>query len=257
MNRTPEIRTTKDGSSTLYSNQFDQHYHNPNGAWSESRHVFFDIPGLTLDIRGNRPFNIIETGFGTGLNFIMLADLLKEYSHTAPVHFSSVEAFPITPSQASDLFFGNGITDPTISEILPEIFRELKKGHNVFKPYPDLDLKLHLFYGPFSEWDLKTERAGYFFHDPFSPEANPELWSEGVFGKLMKIADPEAMLATYCAASSARASMAAAGWKVARAQGALGKREMTIASPSPSKLSSWKRVNEDRLIQRLRNGDFS
>ncbi|MEX2585562.1 MAG: MnmC family methyltransferase, partial [Balneolaceae bacterium] len=82
------------------------------------------------------------------------------------------------------------------------------------------------------------------------------LWNEDVFRKLAGWSAPDALLATYGAASSARAAMAAEGWYVARAKGALGKREMTVASLDPAKLSPWKRVNEKRLIERLRNGAF-
>lgn len=256
MNRSPEIRRTKDGSTTLYSGQFEQHYHNPNGAWSESFHVFFDTPGLTHDIQANRPLTILETGFGTGLNFIMLANLLKQYGHSAPVRFCSVEAFPISPDKAGELDFGEDLCDSSLPLVLPDIFRDLHMGSNEFRPFQDIDLELHLFYGSFRDWVPETEKVDYFFHDPFSPDANPELWTEKVFSSLLKIASPEAMLATYCAASSARAAMAAAGWKAARASGALGKREMTIASPSPSKLGPWKRLNEERLTERLRSGDF-
>ncbi len=38
---------TRDGSHTVYSPQFDQHYHNPNGAVAESRYVFFKQNGLS------------------------------------------------------------------------------------------------------------------------------------------------------------------------------------------------------------------
>lgn len=61
---------TKDGSSTLYSDVFEQYYHNPNGAVSESRHVFFETPGLVDQLQmADAQLSIFEMGFGTGLNF--------------------------------------------------------------------------------------------------------------------------------------------------------------------------------------------
>lgn len=74
--------------------------------------------------------------------------------------------------------------------------------------------------------------------------------------KLKSLAKGEAILGTYCAASKARAAMAVAGWKLAKARGALGKREMTIASLSENNLTDFKRINEERLIERFNNGDF-
>ncbi|MFO7884188.1 MAG: MnmC family methyltransferase, partial [Desulfobacteraceae bacterium] len=66
----------------------------------------------------------------------------------------------------------------------------------------------------------------------------------------------DAVLTTYSAATSARAAMAVAGWYIARAPGALGKREMTVASKNPDKLSHLKRVDEERLARRFHDGDF-
>src|SRR5690606_2826340 len=96
-----------------------------------------------------------------------------------------------------------------------------------------------LFYGYFKDL-FESHRFGetydFFFHDAFSPGVNPELWTPAVFTHLASIAKPEAVLTTYCAASSARAAMAVSGWKLCRKQGALGKREMTMASLSEIKL---------------------
>jgi tRNA U34 5-methylaminomethyl-2-thiouridine-forming methyltransferase MnmC len=74
--------------------------------------------------------------------------------------------------------------------------------------------------------------------------------------RLKKYSNPNAMLTTYCAASRARGAMAWAGWHVARAPGALGKREMTIASLNPDGLKEFKRVNEERLAKRYVRDDF-
>ena len=35
-----EIKITKDGSQTLFNTEFDEFYHSPRGAVSESRYVF-------------------------------------------------------------------------------------------------------------------------------------------------------------------------------------------------------------------------
>jgi tRNA U34 5-methylaminomethyl-2-thiouridine-forming methyltransferase MnmC len=113
-----------------------------------------------------------------------------------------------------------------------------------------------LFIGPFDQQPEPENSYQMILFDPFSPDVNPELWTREVFRKLADWSDPDVLLATYGAASSARAAMAAAGWKVARAPGALGKREMTLAALNPEMLSGWKRVNEDRLRERYESGEF-
>ncbi len=257
MNNEPIIKSTKDGSSTLYSPKFEQHYHNPNGAVAESLYNFFETTGLTEEIRKQRSFNIFETGFGTGMNLILLLDHLEKMPNSGQITYLSVEAFPITAETVSNLQFGADSGLDTYKPLLERIFRESKPGLNRF----DLgsDRKLLLYIGQFDhlfEQESISETFQFIFHDPFSPEVNAELWTPDVFRNLISISSPDALLSTYCAASSARAAMAVAGWVVAKNRGALGKREMTLASPEADRILEWKRVNEKRLIERYQKGEF-
>ncbi len=257
MSNTAEHHFSKDGSSTLYSNQFGQFYHNPNGAISESKYVFFDASGLTraLDTTTDE-LTIFEIGFGTGLNFLLLFDQYISKNLSFPIHFYSVEAFPVNEETASKFNFSNFLEHQELSEILPNIFRQIQPGKNTFQPLSNRNVHLHLYYCTFEEIDAIDHNVNFILQDAFSPEVNQELWSINTFKKLASFCTEDAILSTYCAASKARAAMAKAGWLIARAPGALGKREMTIASFSEEKLIHLKRVNEQRLIERLDSGEF-
>jgi tRNA U34 5-methylaminomethyl-2-thiouridine-forming methyltransferase MnmC len=250
------IHSTKDGSSTLYSDQFSQFYHNPNGAATESLYVFFQTSGLTKFLEEASSLTVLEIGFGTGLNFLLLAEILKKQQISIPVKFYSIEAFPVDRDTAKKFDFKDHIKHQELNQVLPEVFKKLETGMNVFKPIDDLDIELNLFYGTFEDFNPKDLQADFIFHDPFSPAVNEELWNLDTFTKLRSFSKPEAVLATYCAASKARGAMCAAEWFVAKAQGALGKREMTVASLSEEKLTFLKRVNEKRLAHRYKTGDF-
>ncbi|MEX0723254.1 MAG: tRNA (5-methylaminomethyl-2-thiouridine)(34)-methyltransferase MnmD [Gracilimonas sp.] len=252
----PEIHSTKDGSSTLYSDQFDQFYHNPNGAATESIHVFFETSGLMEHLDEIESLTILEVGFGTGLNFLLLTDLLKERKINIPVRFYSIEAFPVDAETAKDFDFTGHIKHRELNSILPDVFDMIKPGMNTLAPIDELDIELHLFYSTFDKFNPEDLQVDYIFHDPFSPEVNEELWTKETFLKLHSFSKQETVLATYCAASKARGAMCAAGWNVARTQGALGKREMTLASLSAERLKGFKRVNEKRLAHRYETGDF-
>lgn len=253
---TQSIHTTKDGSSTLYSQEYDQYYHNPNGAASESLYVFFERSGLFDELENRDEVTILEIGFGTGLNLLLLADHLAKNKLDTHVKFYSVEAFPITPQVAGKLEIGAHISNPEFIASLSEIFSSLNPGMNRFNPFEDLNIDLNLFKGFFNDFSENVLSTDYIFHDAFSPEVNEELWTDSVFRKLADLSHSETLLTTYCAASKARAAMCAAGWYVAKTRGALGKREMTIASRSEDKLSNFKRVNEQRLADRYQKGDF-
>lgn len=248
-----EIRATKDGSSTVYSRRFQQHYHNPNGAVAESRHVFFDQPGM-LDVMKSQPkVTILEVGFGTGLNFLLALSYMRMCNPEGMLCFESVEAFPLTLDNIPHLAYEQHLENvPEATEMLRHIFENLNPGMNSFR-FDMVHLKIWM--GTFDTWPVSWNCAHAIFHDPFSPEANPELWTPSVFEKLATHTAHNGILATYCAASKARAAMAKADWLVARARGALGKREMTLAARKPERLTHVKRVNEQRLIARFFEND--
>lgn len=251
----PELSETGDGSHTLYSSRFSQHYHNRGGALAESRHVFFEKSGLLTRLEQSRESLIIhETGFGTGLNLMLLMEAVRKTGFEAPVTYCSVEGWPLTPEMAEKLNYAERL-DTGEKDLPARFFRALSPGMNRM----DLlggQLSLCLFKGLFRDFDPGEVPADYFFHDPFSPDANPELWTGEVFRTLLRRAAPRAVLSTYSAASRARGALSWAGWNVARAPGALGKREMTVASPHPEPLEPFERVNERHLAERYESGDF-
>ena len=169
--------------------------------------------------------------------------------------FYSVEAYLIDQKTAASVRFGRDIDTSEYSKLLASIFSGLKSGWNTIEVSEKVTL--HLFNGTFDEMELTgIKPIDYVLHDPFSPDSNPAGWTPELFQKLADHSTDNAVLTTYSAASSARAAMSVAGWYIARAPGALGKREMTVASRNPNSLSHLKRVNEKRLIERFEQGDF-
>ena len=59
------IEQTEDGIPTLYLPRMDEHYHSTKGALAEARHVYIDS---ALRASGKKEINVLEIGFGTGLN---------------------------------------------------------------------------------------------------------------------------------------------------------------------------------------------
>jgi tRNA U34 5-methylaminomethyl-2-thiouridine-forming methyltransferase MnmC len=118
------------------------------------------------------------------------------------------------------------------------------------------NITLHLFNGMFDDFPAEEIGAQYIFHDAFSPDANPDLWTGDVFKKIKQLGADNAVLSTYCAASKAQGALAWAGWKVAKTRGALGKREMIVAALNPERLNDHKRINEDHYARRYEEGDF-
>ncbi len=256
MSNKVKIQTTQDGSPTLYSSTYDQTYHNPGGAVAESRHVFFERSGLEDQLKQDDPITILEVGFGTGLNLLLTMDRHLAHGERQPIHFHSVEQDPIQTNIARELDFTPFLEHGTALDLLPGIFENLHDGYNKFSFWDQFDFTL--FKGAFEDYHPDKLKADFIFHDAFSPDVNPELWTGETFEKLASLCSRKAVLTTYCAASAARGAMCWAGWTVARAPGALGKREMTVASLDASKIEAMglEQVNNERLAHRYEIEDF-
>ncbi len=251
------VHQTKDGSHSLYSETFSQFYHNPNGAVEESLHVFFEKTGLIKCLESGKNVSVLEIGFGTGLNLILLADLAQKLGSSSKIRFESIEGWPISPADARKLNYGEFIKTPALMDSLFSIFDKIEDGQTAAQKVGPVDAVVH--HTLFDDFVPVKEYPAYnfIFHDPFSPEVNSELWQPNVFSKIKAWSSKNAVLGTYCAATSARAAMAVAGWKPYRERGALGKREMTIATAGTDFGENAKPLNAARLVERWENGEFA
>ncbi|TYP94059.1 tRNA U34 5-methylaminomethyl-2-thiouridine-forming methyltransferase MnmC [Fodinibius salinus] len=248
------LEATRDGSHTVYSKQFDQHFHNPNGAVAESRYVFFKQNNLLDALAQHDHITILEVGFGTGLNLMLLMDYCQSQYPDTKVDYYSVEAYPLNPITAQNLNYNNHLNNPEIAQEVISVFDDIQLGMNHFLMGEHIDF--HLFNGFFADLSQEGIQANYIFHDAFSPDTNPNLWTGNVFEKLYNLSAGDVILSTYCAASKVQGAMAWAGWKIAKTQGALGKREMILGAIDPKRLSGHKRINEQRYSRRYEEGDF-
>jgi tRNA U34 5-methylaminomethyl-2-thiouridine-forming methyltransferase MnmC len=243
---TTRIERCKDGSDTVYSELFGQFYHNPNGAVAESLHVFFEISGIFDAIRDNNTISVLEVGFGTGLNALLLADFVAQSGSGSQVNFQSIEAWPISPEMAKSLNYGDFLKTPELAQKLEIIFTQLQDGNAEINLLPNTKVNVHK--GLFSTFSPNSRTPyNFVFHDAFSPEVNSELWTPEVFEVIRRWSSDDAVLTTYCAATRARAAMAMGGWFPFRAPGALGKREMTVASANPRTLDGFKPLDVNKL----------
>jgi len=78
------------------------------------------------------------------------------------------------------------------------------------------------------------ERADLVFWDPFSPKANPELWTVRAFAVLRERCAPGAALFTYSTATAVRAALLLAGFTVGVGDPSGPKEETTAATLPPA-----------------------
>jgi queuine tRNA-ribosyltransferase len=94
----------------------------------------------------------------------------------------------------------------------------------------------------------EAARADLVFWDPFSPRANPELWTLGAFAALRARCGERAALYTYSTATATRSALLLAGFFVGAGDPSGPKEETTAAATDPSLLA---RPLDGRWLARL------
>lgn len=215
---TNEIKQTADGSHTLTSSLFHETYHSTFGAIQESKHIFIGA-GLDILKAKEEPVNILEIGFGTGLNALLSYLWAEENSNV--VHYTGIEAFPVSADIVKKLNY-------------PDILscdRKLIEGLHL-SGLQNLSANFRSRVVPVSFQDFIPESEAYhlIYFDAFSPETQPEMWTTDGFHKLYSGLKPKGMLVTYSSKGIVKRGLKEAGFSVEKIPGPPGKREFLRAT---------------------------
>lgn len=220
-----EVRTTADGSPTLYVPALNEHYHSHHGAAQESRHVFIEAglaPLLAAGLGKEQPLRLLEVGLGTGLNALLTLEAVQPTG--AALLYVAYETQPLPADLVAALapqWAGNTLLSPGFQRL-----HELPWGQAGMLA-PDFMLKKYAC--PIQAASLPAATYDLIYFDAFAPEKQPELWGEDIFYNLYLAAAPGAVLVSYCAQGQFRRNLRAAGWLTEKLPGPPGKLEMTRA----------------------------
>lgn len=216
------LLVSSDGSHTLFSTEFQEHYHSLKGAVEESDHVFIRS-GLEVSFeRFSEPeLSIFEVGFGTGLNAFMT--LLKMPSNKK-VFYESIELHPLGASVVNLLNYAAVLNESD------ELF--LKLHDVVWDEMVTIrdDFFLQKRQVKLQEFVFAKELYHLIYMDAFSPRKQPEMWAVPILEGFYHSLKPGGILVTYCAQGQFKRDLKAVGFDVETLPGPLGKKEMVRAS---------------------------
>lgn len=212
-----KIVLTEDGSSTLYVNEIDECYHSTHGAVQESEHIFIKT---ALEHHASKRLSVFEVGFGTGLNALLTLRAAKK--HGLDITYTSIEKFPLVTDEVLQL---NYIHDELEKEIFLRMHSVSFNISERITPY----FILHKLHSDFVQVKLPLGVFDIVYMDAFSPEKQPEMWTEDCMRKLFDSMKSGGVLTTYCAKGYVRRNLQAAGFYVERLPGPPGKREILRA----------------------------
>ena len=210
---------SQDGSHTIISERFGVSYHSKFGSIQETQTVFIDAGLDYIVSRGYREINILEMGFGTGLNALMTYQSIKGIN----INYHTLEAYPIIEAQYSQLNY------PTVLSLTETQTEDFMKMH---KAPPGAKIAISEYFD-FTKHIVKiedfttAEKFDIIYYDAFAPTSQEELWTPELMAKLYDMCNPGAVLVTYCAKGSFKRALRSAGFTVEALDGPEGKREMT------------------------------
>lgn len=205
-------------------------YFQPGKGAAESRYVFLEKNRLPERFRRcAKAFHIAELGFGSGLNFLLTADLFaKEAPAQTRLFFASVEKHPISQNDLEKIHARfDGIEG--LSSALRAQYPPLIEGFHSLS-FMNGRIRLMLMFGDVA--DLLPQLSGSFdawYLDGFSPAKNEGMWSSALFPLIAARTKDAGTLATFSAAGHVRRGLSAAGFRVEKTEGFGAKRDMTVA----------------------------
>ena len=197
------IRWTEAG--TPISTQFDDVYFSKDDGLAESRYVFFaqnDVASLWQQHHAPH-FTIAETGFGTGLNFLMTWHAwMTQPKHASlqRLYFISFEKYPLSQEVLRQAHACWPELAP-YADALQAVYQAKAQGCHRFV-FADGQVVLDLWVGDVNTSlpEVPTQNQVHVWYlDGFAPAKNPQMWQPCLFSEMARLSVPGTRFATfYC-----------------------------------------------------------
>ncbi len=194
---------TKDGSNTLFSKLYNQHYHNPDdGAINEalSKHI---IPAFTFH-KDKFELTILDICFGIGYNTFSTIYYCLQNNLNIKLNIFSPELDGNLVKSLENFEF------PKEFDSIKHIINSIAKTSK----YEDENLKIEVFIGDARNYIKSLERNSFdiIYQDAFSSDVNFELWTKEYFDDIYKLCNDSCIMSSYAIATPIRLSMYEAGF---------------------------------------------
>jgi len=217
------LQTTDDGSHTLFVPDLNEHYHSTHGALQESAQVFIQN-GLLHIPECIKEINLLEVGFGTGLNTLLT--VLESKKQRRKINYVAIEPEPVAKEMLEELNYASIIGGT-------EVQGYYKKINNAGWVHPEFlsdYFILSKIQAKLEDITLKDEQFHLIYFDAFGPDVQPELWTEQIFTQLFKCMKTNGILVTYSCKGTVKRALKAAGFTIEKLPGPIGKREVLRAT---------------------------
>jgi tRNA 5-methylaminomethyl-2-thiouridine biosynthesis bifunctional protein len=198
-------------------------YHSSSGALAQARHVFMAGCGLPSAWADAGSWNVLETGFGLGLNFLAVREAARlDPRAPARLRFVSVEAHPVDAEDVRRAGELNGAALAASAKELADRWPS-RPRRDVDLVFDDGRVHLQVLVGDAADRLRQLTDEGFEAHsiflDGFSPDRNPAMWSRQTLAAVAHCARPGSRLATWSVAREVRTVLADLGYTLQRRAG--------------------------------------
>lgn len=194
---------TRDGSNTLFSLKYNQHFHDiDTGAIQESltKHV---VPALEFH-RNKKTLKILDICFGIGYNTFSTIYYVLKNKLDIKLEIYSPE-FDLELINSLERF-----NFPKEFEDIKHIIKAISTNHK----YKDENFEIQIFIGDARKYIKELNDIDIVYQDAFSSDVNKELWTMEYFKDIYNACNENAIVTTYSVATSIRLSMNEAGFEI-------------------------------------------
>lgn len=227
-------RLAWDDAGNPRSEQFSDIYYSSTDGMAESRYVF--LSGNTLPERWRNCaapcFTIGETGFGSGLNFLVTWQAWRACAAPKPdLHYIALERHPLQREQLRRAL-ASWPELAALSDELETAYPPLIPGqHRLCLDGGRVRLDLWFEDAAQALQDLGSHGrpcVDAWFLDGFAPARNPAMWSAELCHAIGRLTRTGGTFATFTAAGQVRRDLQDAGFKVTKTPGFGRKRERLV-----------------------------
>lgn len=202
---------------------FDDIYFSIDDGYEESKYVFLDGNNLPKRFSDCPQFTICETGFGTGLNFLIAWQAFIKNSERGKLHFISFEKYPLTKHNIETAL--SGFFESDFLKTYLDHYPADPKGlfHYDFND----QIKLSIYFSDVNDViGNVNEDVDAWFLDGFAPAKNPDMWSDILFENMSRLSKGGTTIATFTAAGVVKRGLSSHGFSISKVRGYGRKRDM-------------------------------
>lgn len=235
----------------------DVYFSNQNGL-AETHYVFMQNNQLPArwETHPEPSFTIAETGFGTGLNFLVACSSFLSWREAQPnaslkrLHFVSTEKFPLTREDLTQALSAWPDFKEYAVHLIKHYPHALEGCHRMV--FAGGQVVLDLWLGDIHDTlpQLQRRESGVvdaWFLDGFAPGKNPQMWTEQLFSQMARLGKRNCTFATFTAAGFVRRGLQAAGFIVEKRKGFGTKRDMLAGTLNEQALSDAQTISRHPL----------